>query len=92
MKKRILTLKSLITLSIYRKVFFEDVIESYDASDHHPRLVVQSNIRKPTFNEIRDCWLKAKSGKCPHTIIKDEAAYMYDIRSCAVCGQGLGVV
>lgn len=33
-----------------------------------------------------------KTGNCDHSIVSDEPGWMYDIRSCYICGEGLGTV
>ena len=32
------------------------------------------------------------TGYCDHSYVKDEYFWLYDIRSCAVCGKGLVLV
>jgi hypothetical protein len=33
-----------------------------------------------------------KTGECDHALIQDEAGWLYDIRSCVICGTGRGTV
>lgn len=69
-----------------RKVFFEEVIEKVAG------IVVQSNIREATGDEIVEAEILHKEGKCPHTIVYDEYGPIYDFRICHTCGQSLGTV
>jgi len=69
-----------------RKIFYEEVIEKING------IVIQSNIREPTGDEIVEAELLHKQGKCPHTIIYDELGSIYDFRMCHTCGKSLGTV
>jgi hypothetical protein len=69
-----------------RKVFFEEVIEKIAG------IVVQSNIREATGDEIVEAELLHREGKCPHTIVYDESGWPYDFRMCHTCGLSLGTV
>lgn len=69
-----------------KKVFFEEVLEIIGD------VVIQSNIREATSDEIVEAEILHKEGKCPHTIIYDESGYLYDYRICHTCGKSLGSV
>lgn len=54
--------------------------------------VLASVVTPATPEQIAEAKRLHSEGKCPHTIIVDEAGWMYDFRSCAICGEGLGTV
>ena len=54
--------------------------------------IIASNIRPATEAEVLDAERQHQAGKCPHTIVKDEAGFMYDTRTCVTCGAGLGLI
>jgi len=66
--------------------WFEDVTEKI--GQH----IIKSKIRPATDKEVAECRELYAQGMCPHTIVQDESDWMYDYRSCAVCGTGLGAV
>lgn len=66
--------------------FFEEVTERIG------NCVLASKIRDATKEEIARAAEQHAAGKCPHNIVVDEYAYMYDFRSCFTCGKGLGTV
>lgn len=68
-------------------MFFEEVIERAANG-----CVTRSNVRPATQAEIDVAILGFQQGNCPHNIIVDERGFMYDYRTCATCGCGLGVV
>ena len=55
--------------------------------------VESSDIRGATKEEY-DFALEQykKNKKCSHNIVHDEAGFMYDFRTCAICGKGLGLI
>lgn len=58
----------------------------------HPAQVMSSNIHEATVEEIALAAELAALGKCPHCIVYDTPGWMYDARTCATCGEGLGTV
>ena len=68
------------------ELFFEEVTERI--GNH----VLASKLHNPSFKEIREAKRLHLKGECPHTIVRDTQAYMYDFRTCAICGKGLGTV
>lgn len=54
--------------------------------------VIASTCRKATESEIAETAEKHARGECDHKVIKDEYGYMYDIRSCAICGKFLDLI
>jgi hypothetical protein len=69
-----------------RKIFFEDVIEKIG------HIVIQSNVREATSDEIINAERLHKEGNCPHNIVYDESGWPYDFRMCHTCGASLGTV
>ena len=69
-----------------KKVFFEEVLETIG------EVVIQSNIREATADEIVEAERLYKEGKCPHNIIYDEIGFLNDFRMCHTCGKSLGTV
>ena len=67
-------------------VFYEEVTERIG------NVVIASNIHPAIQLEIDDALHLHKKGKCPHTIVKDEEGWPYDIRLCVTCGENLGLV
>jgi len=67
-------------------LYFEEVTE------RRGDIVLASNLRKATQQDINEAARLHKLGKCPHTIIVDEHTWLYDFRSCATCGKPLGTV
>lgn len=51
--------------------------------------IIQSRCRPATEAEIAEARNKPV---CDHTIVVDEPGWMYDYRSCYICGHGLGAV
>ena len=66
--------------------FFEEV------TDRIGEVVLASKVRDATEEDIKKEMENHKNGNCQHTIVKDELGWMYDFRSCAICGKGLGTV
>lgn len=54
--------------------------------------VVSSEVRLATFPEFIKAYSLYKRGQCDHSIIKDERSFMYDYRSCRLCGKELGAI
>lgn len=81
------TLISTSTDLIVPDVYVETVTERLCGT------VLASTIRPATVHEVQRANARyASGGQCDHTLIKDEAGWMYDYRSCAVCGKGLGAI
>jgi len=55
-------------------------------------VIIGSDIRPATKDDIKKANKLHKQGKCPHNIIIDEHSWLYDYRSCFTCGEGLGTV
>jgi len=68
------------------KWFYEEILQK--AGD----TVIASDIRPATKADITKSRTLHKQGKCPHTIIVDTEGWPYDVRNCAICGKGLGIV
>jgi hypothetical protein len=66
--------------------WFEDVQERLGPH------VLRSTCRPATVAEVEECVRRHMEGDCPHTIVQDERGWLYDSRSCAVCGRSLGFV
>lgn len=71
-------------------VFYEDVKESRTINGH--KIVLMSEIRKPTLEEIMAELDIHSLKKCNGIIVEDTDGYLYDLRNCAICGRGLGTV
>ena len=60
------------------------------------RHVLSSNVREATKEDIQHFQHLHDIGGYKHdgieNLIEDTQAYMYDFRSCAICGYGLGTV
>lgn len=54
--------------------------------------VIASTIRAATPEDIARAKQLHAKGRCDHSVVKDTDGWLYDIRSCAICGQGLGTV
>lgn len=50
------------------------------------------------LEDITECELEKaqkdfeSSRECDHSLVKDEPGWLYDFRSCAICGKGLGAI
>lgn len=55
-------------------------------------VVIASKIRPATPEDIEKAKALHKLGECPHNVVKDDHGWLYDIRYCAICGEGLGTV
>ena len=66
--------------------FVEEVTEEIGG------VVTASKIRDATEQDISKARKLHAKGKCPHNVVFDTRAYAYDIRTCAICGAGRGVV
>lgn len=53
---------------------------------------MKSNVRRATEDDIETALALHETGKCDHSIIYDEAGWLYDLRTCAICEEGLGTV
>lgn len=67
-------------------IWYEEVTEKCG------HIVIASNVRPATYDEIKDAERLHAQGNCPHTIVKDTPSWMYDLRECVTCGQGLGLI
>jgi hypothetical protein len=55
--------------------------------------IVESDVEPVGENVVKAARQRYKeTGRCDHSLIVDESGFLYDIRSCAVCGVGLGAV
>jgi len=55
--------------------------------------VIRSDVRPATPEEVqKKKETYEQTGECDHTIVKDDYGWLYDIRSCGICGTGLGTV
>jgi hypothetical protein len=68
------------------KVFVEEVTERIG------KHVLASKVRDATIDDIKKELKNHKNGKCSHSVVEDEKGWLYDFRSCAICGAGLGTV
>ena len=69
-----------------KTIWFEKVREKIG------HVVLASDCLEVTEERLDDNLKLFYAGKCPHEIIEDEDMWLYDVRSCAICGQGLGTV
>jgi hypothetical protein len=63
-----------------------------NVSERIGKQVFASTIEIATEEQIQEARQLNSKGKCPHTIVVDEEGWMYDFRSCAICGKGLGLI
>lgn len=70
---------------IKRDVFREVVTEVFCGH------ITASRIEEPTEEELNAVF-NNKPKPCTHEFVYDERGYLYDTRSCAVCGAGRGTV
>jgi hypothetical protein len=68
------------------KLYYEEVTEEVCG------VVLASNVRLATEDEIKAAKKLHEEGDCPCVIVVDEKGWLYDFRRCAICGQGLGLV
>lgn len=54
--------------------------------------ILSSTIRPATKEDVAHAKGLHADGKCDHSVIKDTPGWLYDFRSCAICGTGLGAV
>ena len=55
--------------------------------------VLMSKVRPATDAEVEMAKAHYKATKkCDHSVVVDEPGWLYDCRSCFVCGQGLGLI
>ncbi len=71
---------------VERILYYEEIQEKF--LDH----VIRSAVRVATMEEIVAAETAAASGHCPCNIVLDEPGWLYDYRSCATCGRGLGAI
>ena len=69
-----------------KKWFYEKVT---DRIGNH---ILASTVTVATEEQIKEAKDLHENGNCPHTIVEDEVGWLYDTRSCAICGKGLGTV
>jgi hypothetical protein len=55
-------------------------------------LPCSSTITPATSEQLAEAEALHQLGKCPHTIVYDEAGWPYDIRVCYTCGEGRGLI
>ena len=75
-----------VRVPLMKDIFYEEVTERIG------KHVLASKIRSVTTEDFENVIELHKNGKCPHTIVKDTPGWMYDFRSCFICGKGLGTV
>lgn len=62
-------------------------------TDRIGRHVLASHLLEVSEEEIDAAKINyQETGNCDHSIVFDEPCWMYDIRSCYICGEGLGTV
>ena len=71
---------------ILRTPFVEIVKESFGD------IVISSDLRDATEDDIKIAQELHDQGKCPHNICIDEEGWPYDYRFCYTCGKGKGLV
>lgn len=54
--------------------------------------ILSSDLRPATEQEIEFAKQQHTQGRCPHNIVEDETGWLYDVRKCAICGKGLGLI
>lgn len=58
-----------------------------------PFAVESSNLREASEEEINAARIEyAEHNTCDHSFIIDTDGWLYDLRECAICGCGLGLV
>ena len=72
------------------KPLFELAVET--VTDRIGRHVLASTVRPATQQDVDAAQALHAQGKCPHNVVEDERGWLYDVRICAICGQGLGTV
>lgn len=55
-------------------------------------VIIMSDVRPATEEELEECYKQFLLGQCPHTIVEDTKGWLYDFRSCAICKKGLGML
>lgn len=68
------------------KPYVENVTESFGGQ------IISSDVTPATEKDVREAQTLHGQGNCPHNIVTDEAGYMYDTRTCFVCGKFLGLI
>lgn len=73
---------------------FKEYDRQYAANpETHPWAVIASKIREATDEEVEAAKVLYNEKKiCDHSYVVDETTWMYDFRTCAICGIGLGTV
>jgi hypothetical protein len=54
--------------------------------------IINSEVRKATKEEVDNAKSQYLAGKCEHILVQDSNSYLYDARSCDLCGKGLGAI
>ena len=63
------------------------------ASAKYPWAVISSKIRELQPGELETATKLYEETKiCDHSIVYDTPTWMFDFRTCGVCGRGLGTV
>lgn len=70
------------------KMYYEEIIDG----NRKTGLIFSSTVIKAKQNQIKDSILAHQVGECDGSIVYDESEWMYDIRYCAICGRGLGLI
>lgn len=54
--------------------------------------VLASTIRPAIWEDYLLAFEKHQAGKCDHMLVVDKDCWPYELRSCFICGAGLGTV
>jgi hypothetical protein len=69
------------------KQYYIEIIQE-EISGH----ITRSEVRKATTEEIEEAKSSYLAGKCKHKLVQDTTSHLFDVRSCALCGAGLGAI
>lgn len=69
-----------------KKIYIEQATEKIGD------FIIASEVREATEVEISQAKAAYAKGLCSHNIVVDEDCWPYYVRSCAICGEGLGTV
>lgn len=78
----------------------EERVQDPHAIYHDPTLYYEeienstmSTVRPATTAEVATERIRfSATGKCLHRIVRDTKGWLYDTRSCAICGAGIGAI
>lgn len=54
--------------------------------------ILASTVRPATEEDVRIAREEHARGECKHNVVEDTSGWLYDTRSCYICGKGLGTV